>query len=334
MISIRLTPNLPFISCVEIPGTVVNSGRQAVRALGGEVTLSRVLGQGVASDWWIVRSQSTTPAIQSGIHTPQQGRVFLRCSADDRFSKFLTSSTVRRSDVLLRVRRNRKTGQVVLAVPLGIVIERVTFESLADFYCCPPEISRDIKFNVDRELSENVAEPLFIPPPMFTRIVTPFNYKFEGNAFTVTGTHCVSRKLTRSKDTFDQPDIEVNVKPASFLARGRRKIRQTPQPSQEEMNPEEVSLDSVEDNIDRGHRTMEDSLTRQSGRTSTHLNNLIRRKGGDDSFNAVSRFNDVFIPIEPPAAALSVSAGEFDSIELKLTSWHACFAQPHHMLLY
>lgn len=172
--------NLPEISCIQLPGKAQGSGSAAVRALGGLETLTKVLGSSKASPTTNANSITTGCLNRHRIESD----VFLRINPEDRYSRFLFATPLPSRDLLVKIRRNKHTGKVMRIIPVGAVIERTYFETMADFICLPPEpLSRECRFDVEHEFNENSPEPFYLPPPAFTRVVSPFNYRFEENAF-------------------------------------------------------------------------------------------------------------------------------------------------------
>lgn len=163
----------PLVSCIEVPGTVTGEGLSVVRALGGEEALSQALGKR-RHDYTHPFPRGNMLRSNTSIFSSQ---VLLRFVPEDRFSKFLVSTMTPRSDVLLHVLRCKRTNTIVGVRLAGIIIEKTSFESLADFYYIPPNVDRSTKLRIETELDESHVEPLFVPPPVFTRLVAPLPYK-------------------------------------------------------------------------------------------------------------------------------------------------------------
>lgn len=321
MLELTLPQYLPEISCIEVPGTIEGTGRTVVEALGGLEALSKCLGRNVEVS---NVSGCTAKGIQSGI--------FLRCNSRDRYSSFLSSTVQRRSDILIRYKRNRVTGDLIDVEPIGLIAEKVTFDLMADFYCIPPEGPRTTEFDVRSELDERCTDPLFIPPPVFTRIVTPFHYNFEDNPL------CPNRsemELTRKRHVLKDSDSPYSEARTPVDVVSKQQQQQQPDVTQNAVQKssseqpqqaisteesvtdyaEELSAQCSEGEVWESATVMDKDKQYNADVLPDALpctRNIARRHRGktDETANAVWRYSCSRVPSSPPAGALTLPAGE------------------------
>jgi hypothetical protein len=208
MLYLTINKKTPLISSIEVPGRIEGSGNTVVEALGGLSTLKRSLG----------KDDTETSHVSGCTNKSINSQVFLRCCVKDRYSSLLSSIVQKRNDILVKCRRDKHTKRIVSFELLGIIIEKRSFNLMADFYCIPPNGPRSSTFDIDYELKENAAEPLFVPPPAFSHIVNPYPYLFDHTLSNASKCATSERLKKKNEESNSIPILVENKgKPSQFL---------------------------------------------------------------------------------------------------------------------
>ncbi|KAF8820581.1 hypothetical protein IE077_003020 [Cardiosporidium cionae] len=154
----RLTIPRKIYSIVELPGRLAGefAASSIVQCLGGSATLA------------------------ASFQNPKQSPLIYRFDPNDKYSKFLAATHCSVHGLIMK-RIQRQSGKIEFEIK-GIYVQKFVFESMADFFYAPPEHAR-MERSIDDEIQDPSSGPIFLPPPMFTRVSTPFPYKYEENPF-------------------------------------------------------------------------------------------------------------------------------------------------------
>ncbi|EEA06474.1 uncharacterized protein CMU_009660 [Cryptosporidium muris RN66] len=136
------------IVAIEIPGQI-NNPENAIKALGGLDDIKQSIKDKVP--------------------------IKLTFCDEDPFSRTINSSIIYRTGLLYRKLRY-KNGRVEI-IPYGLVKVLHRYNQMADYYFIPPEGYR-IKRTIQDEIDENRTDAVFIPPAIFSKVVTPVSIRW------------------------------------------------------------------------------------------------------------------------------------------------------------
>lgn len=291
--------------CVEIPGEVERSDdpvtkekieSNILQSLGGEEELTSVFSSS-----------------NNGV-TKEKQLVWRLCPADRLYSKFIPATCKSNlNGILIRVGQQELTGHKLNIKVLGIVQKKYTFKSMADFYISPFEHCRrefytndermakcetrchfvlGQDFNIEQELKDNEAKPFFIPPPTFSRLLSPYGYAYSCDVGKKLG---LDEKL-ESKANFDGDEMgHVNSKLES-----------------------EAPSESLPCNVDGGvgkhlAQNLAKNVNNNSDTTdsdvqeiTTNYNVKLKNRDSEQIMNRVVKYNGP-VPTDPPLLAMKVA---------------------------
>lgn len=178
--------NLKELHSIDVPGIICTNEKQADKACDARSCSSGAMDgihgghddnhQNQRRGPSILKALGGLREIRDHFINPNNTPLVLRMNPSDKYTRFTNANTQVCMKICVLVKRY-KSGKIDCKV-LGLIRSECKFNNLLDYICIPPRHMRTEQ-DIETQLDNSIHEDLFMAPPIYTRIQTPYNFRAD-----------------------------------------------------------------------------------------------------------------------------------------------------------